>query len=371
MRVLLAMIALGLGGCTTVLGMEELSRLGDAAPDATASDTTPIDTAEPDRDTTVVEIDTSLEDTSMVADTAPTPDPWVSTSCIELGCDAKFVPGGVFRMGRANVGEEDDACRDWSTPYCLPEEIPEHDVEVADFFLDTYEVTVARFKKFVDGYPGSKPAAGAGEIAGVANSGWQLSWNTNLPADQNALKTSLSCFGTATFRADSNNDNKPINCVDWYVAFAFCVWEGGRLPTEAEWEYAAAGGIENRVVPWGSEIPKIDRAIFGCLTTGGTCVITDSSNISEVGGRLNGAGKWGHQDLAGNLWEWTFDLYAGYTTAKCVHPCVVATSTKIERMHRGGDFNDAAGGMRSARRANGDPAVRGGTIGLRCAKSAN
>jgi formylglycine-generating enzyme required for sulfatase activity len=56
-------------------------------------------------------------------------------------------------------------------------------------------------------------------------------------------------------RAEAN-DQYPMNCVNWYEAFAFCIWDGGRLPTEAEWEYAAAGGDENRIYPWGNDVAE-------------------------------------------------------------------------------------------------------------------
>jgi formylglycine-generating enzyme required for sulfatase activity len=92
-------------------------------------------------------------------------------------------------------------------------------------------------------------------------------------------------------------ENMPVDCVNWYTAFAFCVWDGGRLPTEAEWEYAAAGGAENRLYPWGnvSPVPLGNYAWANALHLVGTAGV--------------GVGKWGNYDFAGNAAEWTFDGY--------------------------------------------------------------
>src|SRR6185503_5212427 len=100
-----------------------------------------------------------------------------------------------------------------------------------------------------------------------------------------------------------------MNCVSWFEAFAFCAWDGGRLPTETEWNYAAAGGNEQRVYPWGANI-DLTKASYDCAGDGsgtGTpnCMFSD---MLPVGSRSpQGDGKWGQADLAGNVWEWTLD----------------------------------------------------------------
>jgi formylglycine-generating enzyme required for sulfatase activity len=111
---------------------------------------------------------------------------------------------------------------------------------VSDFYLDKYEITVGRFRQFVNagmGTQASPPGLGAGVHPLIEGSGWKLAWNTSLLATTDALKTALKCdstFQTWTDTVDGGNENRPQNCMNWYEAFAFCAWDGGRLATEAE-----------------------------------------------------------------------------------------------------------------------------------------
>jgi len=96
--------------------------------------------------------------------------------------------------------------------------------------------------------------------------------------------------------------------MNFYEAFAFCIWDEARLPTPEEWDYAATGGDEHRAYPWGqTPVPdetNADFAVYDCLADGDpTCAPTD---IVHVGSRPLGIGRWGQLDLAGSMAEWNF-----------------------------------------------------------------
>jgi formylglycine-generating enzyme required for sulfatase activity len=151
--------------------------------------------------------------------------------------------------------------------------------------------------------------------------------------------------------------------MNWYEAFAFCAWDGGRLATEAEWNYAAAGGSEQREYPWGSGI-DYTKASYDCMGDGNTaCALTD---LIVVGSKPAGNGKWGHADLAGNVWEWTLDWYATYQTP-CNNCADLADASY--RVVRGGGFGRVASTLRSAYRVSNYPVYHGGSFGARCART--
>jgi sulfatase modifying factor 1 len=141
---------------------------------------------------------------------------------------------------------------------------------VSAFTLDEFEVTVARFRNFVTAYDTwSRPNSGDGANPSLPGSGWQTSWSALLlPAASNLRSDVTSCSGSSNGAGDrtwtdspSDHEHAPITCVNWYEAFAFCIWDGGRLPTEAEWEFAAAAGSQNRLYPWGSAPPDGTRVV--------------------------------------------------------------------------------------------------------------
>jgi len=132
-------------------------------------------------------------------------------------------------MGRC-TDVEAGACAD-AYSITASHELPEHSVTVSGFALDQFEVSVGRFRRFVEAYPGSKPVALAGAHPLIPGSGWQAAWDGNLPLDQAALMSSLKCDTTNQTWTDTvgTNEAMPINCVNWYQAFAFCAWDHGRL----------------------------------------------------------------------------------------------------------------------------------------------
>ncbi len=245
---------------------------------------------------------------------------------------------------------------------------------VSDFVLDKYELTVGRFRAFVNANLGTQanpPPAGTGVHPLIASSGWDASWNQYLPSSTAALKSSFKCdppFQTWT-EAPGANENRPMNCISWYLAFAICAWDGGWLPTEAEWNYAAAGGAEQREYPWGSGIDPSEASyndpVYGC--TGDADPACTLADLIVVGSKPAGNGRWGHADLAGNVMEWALDWYATYSPT-CVDCADLVTATC--RVVRGGYFYYIPGNSRTSVRFDGFiPEVRASGVGVRCARS--
>jgi formylglycine-generating enzyme len=259
------------------------------------------------------------------------------------------VPGGPFFRGYDTAA--DALFADMSNP-----------ATVSAFRLDATEVTVARFRVFVDQGGGTQvapPANGAGAHTAIANSGWQASFNASLPAEAAALKTASSCPNVPTWTdAPGANEQKPMNCVSWYVAFAFCIADGGYLPTEAEWNFAAAGGDEQRAYPWSQ--PAGDTAIDCSHADYQGC----GAGLSDIAAMPAGNGRWGHSDLAGNVWEWTLDVFGAYP-----NPCTdcAATAGSGQRIVRGGGFASTAANLRAADRFMYAQTAHLDNVGLRCA----
>ncbi len=267
---------------------------------------------------------------------------------------------------------------------------------VSSFRLDKYEVTVGRFRKFVDAWvAGWRPAAGSGKhihvnaglglanTAGGHEAGWESIWTTYLGAPS-SWNPSPSGAG-AVVRADwdtnlgwcgpgstwtsnvGENERRPLTCASAYDVHAFCVWDGGFIPSEAEWEYASAGGAEERAYPWGNNAPGADAslAIYGCYHNGtGTC--SDASRVAPVGSAPLGAAKWGHLDLAGNVSEWAVDWHRSFRA-----PCTdcASLSPDIHRVLRGGSYPGSESFLATESRSAASPAGRIASIGGRCARA--
>lgn len=270
-------------------------------------------------------------------------------------CDNKLVPCGTYKRSYDNAMHTDDT----------------HPATVSDFRLDTYEITVGRFRAFVNagkGTQASPPVAGDGIYAKVKGSGWKEAWNASLEVDTAALKAALHCSGTYATWTDAvgSQEKLPINCIRWYEAFAFCAWDGGRLPTEAEWNYAAAGGMEQRAYPWSSGMIDDTYAVYACTGDGSAVGDCASTDIQPVGSRSpKGDGLWGQSDLAGNMWEWMLDSYGDY-----IFPCNDCAQLNAPyRVIRGGGFSYNASTLLSAVRNVNDPADRDSYVGARCART--
>lgn len=256
-------------------------------------------------------------------------------------------------------------------PDGVADEKPPHAANVDGFMLDQFEVTVGRFRRFVQAYDGTRPAEGAGAHPKHANSGWQAAFNAQVPTSQGELQDQIGCNGTYQTWTNTagTKEMMPMNCVTWYVAFAFCIWDGGRLPTEAEWEKAAAGGALDQRFPWGNRAPNPATDAVMCAPSNGDAGCQPSALVA-VGSRPAGAGRWGHLDLAGSLWEWNLDYYDS-TYYQSVGTCdnCVSLEKNTPRVIRGGDFTSPMQLLRATKRASYAPVSRYAWVGFRCARS--
>ena len=224
------------------------------------------------------------------------------------GAPMVLIPAGEFTMG-SDKGDDDEQ--------------PIHKVFLDTFYIDKFEVTNARFAKFVEAIQSEPP--------------WGF-------ADKE----------TPVVRPD-----QPVRWVNWMDAIGYCLWTGKRLPTEAEWEKAARGP-DGRVYPWGNDPPTPAHAVFG-LKEG-------SDTVSAIGNRDKGKSPYGVHDLAGNLYEWTTDWYDEefYSKNPAINP--KGPSEGTAKVQRGGSYINGAYRLRSSFRTKGDPTEHDPNVGFRCAQ---
>jgi formylglycine-generating enzyme required for sulfatase activity len=252
---------------------------------------------------------------------------------------------------------------------------------VADFRLDKFEVTVGRWRTFQAAWSaGWRPTAGAGKHGhlnggdGLTSSyidrGFESGWDTNWASNVDTSDSARQAGGTfATWTASTGaNENRPINYVNWYESYAFCIWDGGFLPSEAEWNYAAAGGGMGLEYPWGPAGPTCALADF--LGSDGGSDVCYGTFTTDVGILDGGNGLYGQSDLVGNLWEWNLDWYAVDATAFLApcNDCAYLPISSSLRVNRGGAFNTADTLLPNSFRNGGSPSSRTSNVGLRCAR---
>jgi formylglycine-generating enzyme required for sulfatase activity len=253
-----------------------------------------------------------------------------------------YVPGGTFQMG-STEGDSDEQ--------------PVHSVTLDSFWIDKYEVISAQFAAFLN------------ERGNQTQDG--VSW-LDLD-DQGSLIEQVS----GEYRPKPGYDSHPVNQVTWYGAAAYCEWAGGRLPTEAEWEYAARGR-EGSVYPWGNEF-DCSRGNFDDETQIDEYVIPGGAGCdgydrtAPVGSFEVGASWCEAFDLAGNVWEWVNDWYQEDYYAASPDSNPAGPETGDFKVLRGGAWGDVANYVRSADRAWGQPDDPGTDFGFgfRCAADAS
>jgi formylglycine-generating enzyme required for sulfatase activity len=262
------------------------------------------------------------------------------------------IPAGTFNMGDPSN--------------CLNER-PVHTVTLSPYCIDKTEVTVAAYRACVQ--------AGACEPARTT-----VSWR-EYTAKETAWASRFCNWGKR------NRDQHPINCVDWEQANVYCVWTGGRLPSEAEWEYAARGN-QGRKFPWGSAFPNgslLNGCDEGCVRMESKgwgmrfMVLYRNSDhwltTAPVGRYPVAASPFGVLDMAGNVWEWVADHYAPYPSNAQDRPNGEQTESPRPdgalRAIRGGGWGDNDWDLfRGASRKGKAASDRDSDLGFRCARTA-
>ena len=256
-----------------------------------------------------------------------------------------LIPAGQFEMG----SNDDDANDD---------EQPVHTVHMDAFFIDISEVTNAQYKAFVD-----------------ANPPWQQDRiDERFHNERGLVSRYLDHWSNNNY--PSGKANYPVVGVSWYAAMAYAQWAGKRLPTEAEWEYAARGGLHRQKYPWGNNISPAD-ANYGNVDL--DVVGIDTSAVGQY--VANGYGLY---DMAGNVYEWCLDAYdadfyaeshnsrnpiAGGETLQWILDNFTSIPTNPSRVLRGGSWRNDAQYVRVAARGRTSPTDTYRNVGFRCARA--
>ncbi len=276
---------------------------------------------------------------------AEVPAPLPVTARLECPSDMVAVPGGKLFMGN-----DDGSAL----------ERPAHHVAMAPFCIDRTEVTVEQYKACSD-KADCKRAPVANEWEGLSSA--------------DARITDPLCNA----RDPERRKKHPINCIGWDMADTFCRASGKRLPTEAEWEYAARGS-DGRKYPWGDDPPestllnacgkecpelgKYARTSLDPLYPGDDGWPT----TAPVGSFPRGRSRFGAEDLAGNVGEWTAGYYAPYRSEPQADPKGPLAGRL--RVVRGGAWNSASSAtLRLTVRSREPAEKRSFAIGFRCAKA--
>ncbi len=254
-----------------------------------------------------------------------------------------LIPAGAFQMG----GNADAALQECQQlcPTCgcergiFTDEEPIHTVTLDAFYMDVYEVTNARYQECVQ--------AGA----------------CSAPSESKSY-TRDSYYGSSQFA------DYPVILVSWDDAKTYCEWRGARLPTEAEWEKAARGGVEGKLYPWGDVFDgsRVNFCDKNCSFDWANQDFDDGyADTSPVGTYAPNA--YGLYDMAGNVYEWVADWYAAdyYAGSPADNPKGPASGEY--RALRGGSWLNSGNLVRASSRYWYDPANRNDLIGFRCAFS--
>ena len=322
--------------------------------------------------------------------------------------DMVLIPGGTFEMGD-NLGDG------WSG------ELPVHTVTVDSFYMGKYEITNQQYCDYLNS------ARSQGLITVTNGEVYKAGSGTSYPYCDTSTSSSYSqiAYNGSTFSVRTKGGrsmvNDPMVCVTWYGAVAYCNWRSGqlgkqpcydsstllpiyplrngvRLATEAEWEYAARGGLSGRRFPWGNDIYHTQANYWSSSsysydkgpTRGDHPLWYDgvwpyTSPVGFFDGALkyksaynwpgsatsyqttNGGNGYGLYDMAGNVWEWCNDWWSDsyYSSSPSSNP--TGPTSGSSRVVRGGCWNDNAAYCRAATRHSYPPVYRNRSFGFRVA----
>jgi formylglycine-generating enzyme required for sulfatase activity len=209
-----------------------------------------------------------------------------STVVADLEADMVLVPGGTFQMGATN--EQTDS---WYS-----EEKPVHSVTVDSFYISKYETTNTQYAAFLNANDIKSPPSAVYEgvtVRLITSTTWGVSFDVS----------------DSTWKAREGYENYPATSVSWFGAKAYCEWAGGRLPSEAEWEFAARGGTltQNYKFCGGNDPIKVGWNMYN-----------DNESPERVGGKLSN--ELGLYDMSGNAYEWCLDYKTTYLDTAQVNP---------------------------------------------------
>ena len=275
------------------------------------------------------------------------------------------LPGGAFVIGSDNPLAYPD---DGETP---------REVEISPFMIDACAVSNAEFAEF---------AADAGFVSEAEQFGWSFVFGGLLPEDfPETRAVAAAPWWRQVYGADwrhpegpqsdlHERSDHPVVHVSYSDALSYCAWAGKRLPTEAEWEFAARGGLPDAVFPWGDELEpggehrmNVWQGRFpneNTLADGyhGTCPV----NAFAPNG-------YGIYNVTGNVWEWTADWFHATYRARDRQADPVGPPTGTHRVQKGGSYLCHASYCRRYRvagRQGNEPTLRAGNLGFRCAADA-
>jgi formylglycine-generating enzyme required for sulfatase activity len=271
--------------------------------------------------TTSAELPSSSGPSQATATAAPTETP---SRIDPVGVEQVWVPAGIFTMGTDDATIQQIKAQNppsWVLSE-LPSEQPAHEVRLTnDFWIDRYEVTNAAYQEFVAAGGYTTPA-----LWSEAGQAWLSRKDpTKLPA-----------------KCPSTQPDQPRACVNWYEAEAYATWRGGRLPTEAEWEYAARGP-ESRRYPWGQDFDTKRANVVAAVA------------LKAVGRYPDGVSWVGAHDMSGNAMEWVQDWLGTDYYAKSPSENPTGPEVGAVKVEKGGWWGSNPFVARSAYRHYEDP----------------